>query len=234
PLGSEAELAFVRALFDRAPDVLATAPTADQPTLNRIRDALHMEIQNLDEAPDDRGTELGAGLRRLQLHLFKRDGAPPEASPDGGVDVFSAPGEGRECIEIARRVLSLARDGIPFDRIAVLLRSPEQYRANLNEALERAGIPAHFARGAVRPDPAGRAFCALLKCAAEGLSARRFAEYLSLGQVPDTAPGGGPPEPAPRGDRWVAPDPDLVPLIRPEEAGEQAESTETNRTVEPD
>src|ERR1700730_16799069 len=33
--------------------------------------------------------------------------------------------------------------------------------------------------------------------AVEGLSAQRFAEYLSLGQVPDAAPSGTPPEPAP-------------------------------------
>ena len=46
------------------------------------------------------------------------------------------------------------------------------------------GTPAWFARGTSRPDPAGRAFLALLDCAVEGLSARRFAEYLSLGQVP--------------------------------------------------
>ena len=36
----------------------------------------------------------------------------------------------------------------------------------------------------VRPHPAGRAFLALLACACEKLSARRFAEYLSLAQVP--------------------------------------------------
>ena len=138
--------------------------------------------------------------------------------------MFSAPGEGRECVEIARRVLSLARSGIPFDRIAVLLRSPEEYRAHLEEAFSRADIPVHFARGAVRPDPAGRAFCALLKCAAEGLSARRFAEYLSLGQVPDAAPGGAPPEAAPRGDRWVAPDPELVPQIH-DRGGRRASRT---------
>ena len=95
--------------------------------------------------------------------------------------IFSAPGEGRECVEIARRVLALAREGVAFDRIAVLLRSPEQYRAPFEEAFGRAGIPAHFARGARSPDPAGRAFYVLLRCAAEGLSARRFAEYLSLG-----------------------------------------------------
>src|SRR4029077_14152113 len=127
------------------------------------------------------------------------------------VEVFSAPGESRECVEIARRGLTLARNGIRLDQIAVLLRSPEEYRAHLDEAVARAGIPAHFARGAVRPDPTGRAFYSLLKCAAEGLSARRFAEYLSLGQVPDPAPGGLPPEATRREDRWVVPDSELVP-----------------------
>jgi ATP-dependent helicase/nuclease subunit B len=90
--------------------------------------------------------------------------------------------------------------------MAVLLRSPEEYRANLEEAFNRAGISVHFDRGTRRPDPAGRAFCALLKCATEGLSARRFAEYLSLGQVPDAVIGGAPPVAASRGDQWVEPD----------------------------
>ena len=96
-----------------------------------------------------------------------------------------------------------------FDRIGVLLRSPEDYRAHLAEAFARADIPVHFARGAVRPDPGGRAFVALLECAVEGLSARKFAEYLSLGQVPDAAPSGAAPEGKPRDDLWVAPDPEL-------------------------
>jgi len=94
--------------------------------------------------------------------------------------------------------------------MAVLLRSPEQYRANLEEAFDRAGIPVHFDRGTRRPDPAGRAFYALLKCATEGLSARRFAEYLSLGQVPDAAIGGAPPAAAPRCDQWVEPGSEAV------------------------
>src|SRR5262249_57627417 len=38
----------------------------------------------------------------------------------------------------------------------------------------RAGVPVHLARGAVRPDPAGRALCVLLHCAADGLSAQRL------------------------------------------------------------
>src|SRR5262249_38054717 len=117
------------------------------------------------------------------------------------VEVTSAPGEARECVELARRIVA---SGIRFDRIAVLLVAPSVYRAPLAEALRRAGVPAHFAMGARRPDPAGRALLALLGCAAEGLSARRFAEYLSLGEicVPPSSRGplGGeiPGGPAPR------------------------------------
>ena len=63
----------------------------------------------------------------------------------------------------------------------------------MEEALRRAGIPAYFSRGTARPDPAGRAFLALLACAGEGCSASRFAEYLSLGQVPPLDAAGAPP-----------------------------------------
>src|SRR5512138_3056659 len=98
-----------------------------------------------------------------------------------------------------------AERGLPFDRMAVLLRAPSQYRPLLEEAFSRAGIPAHFAAGSLRPDPAGRAFLALLGCAAEGLSARRFAEYLSLGEVPAAIEGA-----PPAADRWVPPDAELT------------------------
>jgi hypothetical protein len=145
-------------------------------------------------------------LARLQRHLFNESEHAEDHVVDDQVQVFSAPGEGRECVDIARRVLAQAKNGVPFDRMAVLLRAPETYRIYLEEAFGRAGVPAHFARGAVRPDPAGRAFYALLRCAAEGLSARRFAEYLSLGQVPDASADGGPPPPPPPGDRWVTQD----------------------------
>src|SRR5439155_18136287 len=61
---------------------------------------------------------------------------------------------------------------------------PQHYAGLLEHALERAGIPAYFERGTRRPHPAGRAFLSLLGCALDNLSARQFAEYLSLGQVP--------------------------------------------------
>jgi hypothetical protein len=48
--------------------------------------------------------------------------------------------------EIARRVLALAREGIAFDRSAVLLQSPEEYRGRLEEAFARAGVPGSTSR----------------------------------------------------------------------------------------
>lgn len=95
--------------------------------------------------------------------------------------MFSAPNESLECVEMARRLQKV--DGTRLDRCAVLLREPSRYQPLLEEALRRAGVPAYFSRGSRRPHPAGRALLALLRCAAEDFSAIRFGEYLSLGQV---------------------------------------------------
>ncbi|WP_079543011.1 PD-(D/E)XK nuclease family protein [Bradyrhizobium lablabi] len=211
PVANNVELAFVRAFVSAAPEVLATIPAADEFSINRTCEALKVQAEDLDHEHEDEGALGPIGtLANLQRQLFHEQQAQQDVTHDGAVEVFSAPGEGRECIEIARRILSIARGGLPFDRIAVLLRSPEHYRANLAEAFGRAGIPTHFVRGTTRPDPSARAFCALLKCADEGLSASRFAEYLSLGQVPDAGPDGAPPQAIPSNERWVAPDPEAV------------------------
>jgi RecB family exonuclease len=116
------------------------------------------------------------------------------------VTLFSAPGEGREAVEIARFIQTRARQGVRFDAMAVVLRQPEHYRLHLADVFRRAAIPAYFARGARKPNAAGRSLLALLHCLREGLSAARFAEYLSLGQLPDLAKTGA----APRAE-WVPP-----------------------------
>ena len=226
---SEAELVFLRTLAANAPEIFATVPAADRPTLARLEDDLGWRVEDLDLDP---GAIVDAALVRLQRNLFKEGASAVEHQPATSVEIFSAPGEGRECVEIARRVLARAREGIAFDQIAVLLRSPEAYRANLEEAFERAAIPVHFARGTRRPDPAGRAFYALLKCVVEGLSARRFAEYLSLGQVPDATADGAPPAAAPRGDQWVEPDSDAVFEEEIAEAPERRPVEPTKETAE--
>ena len=205
-LRSELERRLVRALVARAPTALATLPAGDD-----ARAFDDFAVASFDAGEGD-------ALARVQQHLFQ-----PTATRnrlDDSVAIMSAPGESRECVEIARRVLLEAEAGTPFDRMAILLRSPEQYRVHVEEALSRARIPIHFDRGTRKPDPSGRALLALLACAAEKLSARRFAEYVSLDEICRTGPDGAPPAAAPSDERWVPPDEELLPLAlaQPEEA----------------
>ena len=175
PMDSATEFDFLRAIARESPSVLITVPFGDLAALDRAA-ALGVAPEILEQS----GTSDLAALRR-NLFAGRR---PPERTPAGDVRLFSAPGEGRECTEIARRILEEAKRGVPLDEIAVLLRSPQNYLGLLEHACRRSGIPVWFDRGVKRPHPAGRAFLAILGCAIERLSARRFAEYLSLGQVP--------------------------------------------------
>src|ERR1700732_2428715 len=84
--------------------------------------------------------------------LFRVTQAPAQ---DASLDCFSAAGEGLECVEIARRILKLAREGVAFDDCAILLRSSVRYQPLVEEALRRAGIPAWFSRGGARAGPGG-------------------------------------------------------------------------------
>src|SRR5438094_485393 len=102
-------------------------------------------------------------------------------------------------------VFEAARGALPDARLPAAMLFLDVPLASVREREPVAAIPAFFARGTRRPDPGGRALLALLACAAEKLSARRFAEYLSLAQVPD------PDRPADPEPRWVPPEPDLLP-----------------------
>ena len=84
--------------------------------------------------------------------------------------------------------------------MAVFVRSTRDYVGLLGHAFSRAGIPGWFDRGTGRPHPSGRAFLALLGCAVERLSAARFAEYLSLSQVPEASPAAASAIPPPADD----------------------------------
>ncbi|GIW40288.1 MAG: hypothetical protein KatS3mg076_0865 [Candidatus Binatia bacterium] len=179
PIRSAREAEFVERLCERASRAFFALAEADTATLARLAPAW---------PPPERTTiPPRSSLDRLRVFLFSAS-SPPEAEPDETVSFFSAPGEGRECTEIARRILEETRRGVPLDRMAVLLRSPATYVPLLSTALARAGIPAYFARGTTRPDPAGRAFLAFLSFVTENFSAARFAEYLSFAQVPSDIP----------------------------------------------
>lgn len=130
-------------------------------------------------------------------------GVEPEETgqpgPEPAIEWFNSHSEHQEATEIARRIQA---SELPYDRIAVVARQPRQQMA-LQAAFRAAQIPHYAARGMRRPDPRGRAFLALLHCAEENLSAERFAEYLSFGQVPPhDADGSVEPVPVP----WVSAD----------------------------
>jgi len=173
-------------------------------------EALQAELGDPAEIPAESESTASTALEHLRRFLFA---ASPSrfASANSGFEFFSAPGEGMEAVEIARRILRLAGEGVRSDQIAILLRNPERYQPMIEDALSRAGIPAWFSRGTARPHPSGRAFLALLLCKGEGLSASRFAEYLSLGQIPEK----------PRAADWVAPEDELLGPLSNEE-GERA------------
>ncbi len=210
PLDSKAHRDFFARVAARAPIVLAAIGSDREPAIAEwIEQALGVSAEDLDETDLARSTPENP-LEHLRKYLFSENAPSQEhsaAASRGGLEIFSAPGEGLEAVEIARRILRLTRDGVAFDQIAILLRSPERHQPMIEDALRRASIPAYFSRGSARPDPGGRAFLALLACAAEKCSASRFAEYLSLGQAPAID--------AARQDEWVPADDELLPKDPP-------------------
>src|SRR5262249_18011963 len=109
PIDSRAERDLVGALIARSPDVLATIPDGD----HAARDALLGlggtieaidEVRSTSEVPND-------DLVTLRQYIFTVE-QPPARTPTGAVRLFSAPGEGREALEIVRRVLDEAARGV--------------------------------------------------------------------------------------------------------------------------
>ena len=191
PLDSFAHREFFRFLAGQAPEVFAAVTSGEED----LEEMLGVHTEHLDTGEPE------SSLEHLRRYLFSTS-PPAYAAEDRAFDIFSAPGEALEAVEIARRILRLAGEGVPFDRMAILLRSPDRYQPVIEDALRRARIPAYFSRGTARPDPGGRAFLALLACAAEKCPASRFAEYLSLGQVPAEEN---------RAPDWVPADDELLP-----------------------
>src|SRR5262250_3797327 len=131
PLESEIEAEFLWALIRQAPQVMITVPAGDADTANQLeKRGVRLQIIE-DTAQND--------LVQLARYLFSKE-PPPERKRSGELVWFSAPGEGRECIEIARRILQEADGGIRFDEMAIVIRSAHQYVGLLEHALSRAGV----------------------------------------------------------------------------------------------
>jgi CRISPR/Cas system-associated exonuclease Cas4 (RecB family) len=194
---SRLENKLIQELAARSPDVLVTVPHGDERTISFLEQSLHCSRES------NESSSAVNSLSFVKQHLFE-ESSPPLTPLDSSVRLENWPGEPRECVEIVRNIQVEAAQGVPFDQMAVLLNSPGEYRSHLEEAFARAEVPAYFVRGTTAPDPAGRAMLALLSCAADGLSAKRFAEYLSLGQVP------APDAVKDVNSRWEAPNDELL------------------------
>jgi ATP-dependent helicase/nuclease subunit B len=178
PLGSHAAREFVATVVSKSGSALVVTQSAVAAEWLQLLGVSATEIR----------TDPASGLESAQNHLFSREIIPSRA-PDASCSIFSAPGPALEAVEIARTLRDVAKGGMTFDSMAILMRKPAHYQQVVEEALRRARIPANFTRGTRRPDASGRAFLSLLHCAREGFPASRFAEYLSLGQVPGREDG---------------------------------------------
>jgi hypothetical protein len=211
------EAALIASLASRTSEIVATVPYGDTQTIRYLERELECQIESIQDSSESNS------LASLKSCLF--EDTKPEGRPiDSSVELRSWPGEARECVEIVRTIQAEVAGGVPFDRIAVFLHSTNEYRRHLEEAFRRADIEAYFAQGTTSPDPAGRALICLLQCAAERLSARRFAEYVSFAQVPRQRDRN---ESLDLIESWVPPDHDLLPDIVELETTETAKQTAT-------
>jgi ATP-dependent helicase/nuclease subunit B len=185
PVHSVVEKMFITSLAGRSPAMFITCPSGDTITADSLSKLPNVEVLKPEPVNST------SSLSRLAHYLFS-EAEPAKSTADDQVVFFSAPGEERECVEIVRKVLDDARSGTRFNQIAVLLRAPQNYSSLIETAFRRAAVPLLFAQGIRRPDPSGRALLSLLAFAEEGLSARRFAEFLSFGQLPQIGTTGSP------------------------------------------
>lgn len=144
------------------------------------------ETQNIDLNSDPLSSSLG----RIQTTLFTTDRSFEKTEKElshKNVEIFSGPTPQGECLDVARRILYAIDNTISADRIGIFIRHRQPYVDLLLEIFSRAQIPLYPSKGAYIPEPSGRAFLALLRCLDEGLSTKRFAEYLSFSQVPSSS-----------------------------------------------
>ena len=97
PFESDSETRLLWALVERSPRALITVPEGDVRTIAHLKKRV-ITLESLEPGGD-------TDLSRIACHLFAAE-PPPDRERSGELIWFSAPGEGRECVEIARRILA--------------------------------------------------------------------------------------------------------------------------------
>lgn len=193
---SPAAAAFLEALGTHHPfAVVAPAvPQSAAPRHASRQQTLAARVPRaLDVAPGPphSAAEPANALGHLQARLFDAPEAHPKASTaqaergalDASVRILSAAGESLEAVEIARLIQQAAAEGVRYQDVAVLLRSPDAYNVALASAFDRAGIDAFFVEGVPEVDPAARGLSLLLDLVGSDLDRARVMEFLTSARI---------------------------------------------------
>lgn len=133
-------------------------------------------IERLSPPPHSRGN-----LARLQgsLYQFPPEDSGVQAGGDASLEFICAPDEIREAEEITREIIRLARAGVRFGEMAVLLPN-RAYGRLIRERLDAAGIPSFIAGGEPLANTrTGRSFLLLLQLIGSDYSRLKVMELLT-------------------------------------------------------
>ena len=165
-----------------APDGAAFTPARD--TLARL--ARHFDRERLawDRVHVDAPLMADPAIQYLERELFalKSEKSEPFAGDDSPVTLWAAHSPYDEAASVAAEMLEYARQGMPFEEMAVVVGDAEAYEGALATAFERAGVPYHLARK--RPaiaHPLLRAWLAALRCITLGWRMEDALEWLKGG-----------------------------------------------------
>ena len=109
------------------------------------------------------------------FQAFRQPGADP-SRPAGRVEVFTCVSAGAEAEHIAEILRSAhLRDGLPWDQMAVLVRTGRHTIPALSRSLVAAGVPVEVAGDEIplAADPAARPLLLALQVASRGRVRRR-------------------------------------------------------------
>jgi CRISPR/Cas system-associated exonuclease Cas4 (RecB family) len=135
--------------------------------LHRLAGDRGLHLHVLIPHPAARQTGLGERLRRAG---FTAVAPPPQgALPAASMQAISAPGEEAEALEVARRIVQAADDGVPYERIAVVARQAKAL-ALVHRSLVESGVPCTLLAGtSLARTATGRAVAQFLELLETGL-----------------------------------------------------------------
>ncbi len=152
-----------------------------QPCAQEFERVLGVGLKVLDNPPK---TE--RNLDQVRSGLF-RAGARGQDADDDSLSIIAAPGVAREVSEIVREILRLARDGIAFHQIGIVMPAPDTYAPLLRDAFDRHGIPYYTTETEpLSQQPAGRSILTLLNLVPNGhsdFSRQRIMDWLTSTEI---------------------------------------------------